>query len=469
MQNFNEREKWGSKLGLILAAAGSAVGLGNIWRFPYLTGENGGSAFIIIYLACVLLIGLSIIIAEWTLGRRANLASSGAYKKFNKSWTFAGSLGVLTAFLILGFYPVVGGWSLAYVFKSVTGLLSSPAIGDEFGKFVGGSVEPLVWMLIYMALNIVIVARGVNKGLEKASKIMMPTLFLLFILVAIRSVTLPGAEAGLNFLFKPNWGAVDGKTFLAALGQAFFSLSLGMGIMITYGSYIPDESKLPSTAGIVTLLDTSVALLSGIAIFPALFAFGMEPTQGAGLVFAVVPAIFAEMGKLGPLFSVIFFTALTLAALTSSMSLLEVVVAYLMDERGASRKKAVIGTGLILVVMNMLASLSMGLLSDFTIFGVVIFDFFDFITDKIFLAIGGILIAVFVGWVMKKEDLVDELTNKGTVKFALFEGWYFLIKFVIPVLILIVAVTGIMSIEQKSLAYFGLAVVAVLAIFSKKL
>lgn len=469
MQNFNEREKWSSKVGLILAAAGSAIGLGNIWRFPYLTGENGGSAFIIIYLACVLLIGVSIMIAEWSLGRRANLASSGAYKKFNKSWTFAGSLGVLTAFLILGFYPVVGGWSLAYVFKSVTGLLSSPSIGDEFGKFVGGSVQPLVWMLIYMAINIIIVARGVNKGLERASKIMMPTLFVLFILVAIRSVTLPGAQAGLNFLFKPDWSAVDGKTFLTALGQAFFSLSLGMGIMVTYGSYIPGDNKIPTSAGIVTLLDTSVALLAGIAIFPALFAFGMEPEQGAGLVFAVVPAIFAEMGKLGPLFSVIFFTALSLAALTSSMSLLEVVVAYLMDERGLTRKKAVVGTGVILVIMNMLASLSMGLLSDFTIFGVVIFDFFDFITDKIFLAIGGMLVAIFVGWVMKKEDLRDELSNKGTVKFALFEGWYFLIKFVIPVLIAIVAVTGIMSIEQKSLAIFGLAVVAVLAIFSKKL
>ena len=469
MQNNGEREKWGSKIGLIFAAAGSAVGLGNIWRFPYLTGENGGSAFIIIYLACVLLIGLSIMVAEWIMGRRANLASAGAFKKYNKNWTFAGTLGVITAFLILGFYPVVGGWSLAYVFKSFTGLLSSPNIGAEFGAFVGGSVQPLVWMLIYMVINIAIVARGVSEGLEKASIIMMPALFVLFILVGIRSVTLPGAEAGLAFLFKPDWSVVSGQTFLAALGQAFFSLSLGMGIMVTYGSYIPKENKIPSSAAIVTLLDTSVALLSGIAIFPALFAFGMEPTQGAGLVFAVVPAIFAEMGALGPVFSVIFFLALTLAALTSSMSLLEVVVAYLMDEKGLDRKKAVVGTGVVLIVMNILASLSMGLLSDFTIFGVVIFDFFDFLTDKVFLAIGGMLVAIFVGWVMKKEDLKDEVTNGGAVKFALFEGWYFLIKFVIPVLIAIVAITGIMSIEQRPLAIFGLGVIAVLAIFSKKL
>lgn len=468
-ESNGQREKWSNKVGLILAAAGSAVGLGNIWRFPYLTGQNGGSAFIIIYLACVLIIGLSIMIAEWTLGRRANLSSAGAYKKYNSNWTFAGTLGVLTAFLILGFYPVVGGWSLAYIFKSITGLLSSAAIGDEFGLFVSSSTEPLVWMGIYLILNIVIVARGVNEGLEKASKVMMPSLFILFIFVAIRSVTLPGAEEGLAFLFKPDWSSVNGQTLLAALGQAFFSLSLGMGIMVTYGSYIPKEEKIASSAAIVTILDTTVALLAGVAIFPGLFAFGMEPTQGAGLVFAVVPAIFAEMGTFGPLISVIFFSALTLAALTSSMSLLEVVVAYLMDEKGMDRKKAVVGTGGILIIMNVLASLSMGALSEYTIFGVIIFDFFDFVTDKIFLAIGGILVAVFVGWVMKKEDLQDEITNGGTLKFALFEAWYFVIKYVIPILIAIVAITGIASLEQTSLAIFGLAVVLLLAIFSKKL
>lgn len=464
-----QREKWSSKIGLIFAAAGSAVGLGNIWRFPYLTGENGGGAFIIIYLVCVFLIGLSIMIAEWTLGRKSNLASAGAYKKHSRNWTFAGVLGVLTAFVILGFYPVVGGWSLAYIFKSITGLLSSPAIGDEFGLFVGSSVEPLIWMAIYLALNVIIVAKGVQKGLEKASKVMMPAVIILFILVGIKGITLAGAGEGLAFLFKPDWSNVGGQTFLAALGQAFFSMSLGMGIMITYGSYISKEESIPGSAAMVTFIDTLVALLAGIAIFPALFAFGMEPTEGAGLVFAVVPAIFAEMGTIGILFSVIFFSAFTLAALTSSMSLIEVVVAYLIDEKGIKRKKAVIGTGIALAIMNILASLSMGLLSDFKIFGVVIFDFFDFITDKIFLAIGGLLVAIFVGWMMKKEDLRAEITNGGKAKFALFEGWYFLIKYVVPILIAIVAIVGIASIEQTSLAIFGIIVIAVLALFSKKL
>ena len=464
-----QREKWSSKIGLIFAAAGSAVGLGNIWRFPYMTGEYGGSAFIIIYLGCVLLIGLSIMIAEWTIGRSSNLESASAFKKVNKNWTFAGFLGVLAAFLILGFYPVVGGWSLAYIFKSVTGLLSSPDIGGEFGAFVSSDLQPLFWMAIYLVINIAIVSKGVSKGIEKASKIMMPAILVLFILVSIRGLTLSGASAGLEYIFKPDWSEVNGQTFLAALGQAFFSMSLGMGIMITYGSYIPKEGKIPNSAALVTLLDTGVALLAAVAIFPALFAFGMEPSDGAGLVFMVLPAVFAEMGTLGPVFSVIFFSALTLAALTSSMSLLEVVVAYLMDEKKLTRKKAVIGTGIILVVMNIISSLSMGLLSDFTIFGVIVFDFFDFITDKVFLAIAGMLSAVFVGWVLKKEDVKKELSNGGTVKFALFEAWYFLVKFVIPIAVAIVALVGITSLEQRSLAIFGVAVVVALGVFSKKL
>ncbi len=469
MDNNMGREKWTSKLGLILAAAGSAVGLGNIWRFPYLTGLHGGSAFIIIYLVCAIVIGMSVMVAEWSLGRRANLASAGAYKKYNKSWTFAGTLGVLTAFLILGFYPVVGGWSLAYMFKSGTGLLAATDFGDVFGGFVGGNFEPLVWMVLYLLLNVVIVARGVTQGIEKASLVMMPVLFILLVIVAVRSVTLPGAQAGLSYLFKPDWSVVSGKTFLDALSQAFFSLSLGMGIMITYGSYIPKSDEIPKNVATVTLIDTGIAILAGVAIFPALFAFGMEPGKGAGLVFMVVPAIFAKMGTLGPIFSIIFFAALTLAALTSSMSLMEAVVAYLMDEKGLARKTAVVGTSAALAVMNILASLSMGLLGDVKIFGAGFFDLFDLITDKVFLAIGGLLVTVFVGWVMNKEDLKDEITNGGSVKFALFEVWHFAVKFIIPLAIAVVVVSGILELPNKSLAVFGLAVIALMAVFSKKL
>ena len=469
-KNQGKRENWGSRFGFLMAAAGSAVGLGNIWRFPYLTGMNGGGAFIIIYLIFALGIGLSIMVAEFAIGRRTGLAAVGAYKSTNKNWTFAGVLGVLSAFFIMGFYPVVGGWALAYVFKSITGLLSNAgAIGDVFGAFIGNPVEPLVWMVIYLAVNVVIVSKGIAGGIEKAGKVLMPTLYILFILIAIRSITLPGAGAGLEFLFKPDFSAVTGKTILDALGQAFFSLSLGMGCMVTYGSYLSKSENLPSNALLVTLLDTSVAILAGIAIFPALFAFGMEPAAGPGLVFVVVPSIFASMGSFGSLFSVIFFVALTVAALTSSVSLLEVVVAYLIDERKMERKKSVNTTAAIMVVTGLLSSLSMGLMSGVKIFGVGFFDLFDILTDKIFLGIGGLLLAVFVGWFVKKEDLKEELTNGGTVKFGLFELWYGLIKYVIPVAIAIVAVVGILAIEQTSLMIFGLGIIVVLAIFSKKL
>lgn len=466
----NKRENWGSRIGFIMAAAGSAVGLGNIWRFPYLTGQNGGGAFILIYLMFVVLIGFSIMLAEFTVGRKTGLAAVGAYKKINRNFTFAGVLGVLSAFFIMGFYPVVGGWATAYILKSFTGLLSNPAaIGDIFGAFITNPVEPLIWMGLFLAINIVIVAKGISGGIEKAGKILMPTLFALLVLIAVRSVTLPGAGAGLDFLFKPDWSVVNGGTFLAALGQAFFSLSLGMGCMITYGSYLSKSENLPSSAMTVSLMDTGVALLAGVAIFPALFAFGMEPAAGPGLVFVVVPQIFAEMGGLGPVFSAIFFIALMVAALTSSVSLLEVVVAYLMDERGWARKKSVYVSGAIMVVTGILSSLSLGVMSGATFLGVGAFDFFDILTDKIFLAIGGLILAIFVGWFMDKNELKEEMTNGGAVKFALFEIWYFLVKFVIPVAIAFVAFFGITGIAQTGLMLFGLAIIAVLAIFSKKL
>lgn len=465
-----KRENWGSRIGFIMAAAGSAVGLGNIWRFPYLLGENGGAAFLLIYLAFVVFIGVNVMIAEFAVGRKSSRAAVGAFKSHSSGWTFAGVIGVLSAFFIMGFYPVVGGWSAAYVVKSVTGLLADPeAIGGAFGAFISGSTQPLVWMLIFMLFNVVIVAKGIAGGIEKAGKVLMPVLFGLLILIAARSLTLPGAAAGLAYMFKPDFSAVTGQTFLAALGQAFFSLSLGMGCMITYGSYLNKKENLANNAALVTGMDLGVALLAGIAMFPAIFAFGMEPAVGPGLVFVVIPSVFAAMGGIGTLLSVVFFVALTVAALTSSVSLMEVAVAYFIDERGMERKKAVYSTATGMSILCVLSSLSMGAMSGVTVLGVGFFDFFDILTDKIFLAIGGLLLAVFVGWFLDKEDLRQELTNGGTIKFGLFEGWYFLIKYVIPVAVAIVAIAGIRSIEQTGLMIFGLLMIAVLAVFSKKL
>ena len=469
-QSGKKREHWGSRFGFIMAAAGSAVGLGNIWRFPYMTGMNGGGSFILIYLFFVFVIGLSIMVAEFAVGRNSGKAAVGAYKSKSRSWTFAGVLGVLSGFLIMGFYPVVGGWSIAYIVKSLTGLLSTPqAIDSTFSGFIGDPVQPLLWMALFLLINVLIVARGVAGGIEKAGKILMPILFGILIVISIRGITLPGASKGLEFLFKPDFSKVTGSTFLAALGQAFFSLSLGMGCMITYGSYLNKDEHLGSNAFIVTAMDTSAALLAGLAIFPALFAFGIEPTHGPGLVFVVVPSIFAAMGAFGPVLSAFFFVALTVAALTSSVSLLEVVVAYLMDEKSMPRKKAVYLSAAVMILMCVMASLSLGAMSGVKFLGVGAFDFFDILTDKIFLAIGGLLLSVFAGWFVKKEDLKAELTNNGTLSFGIFEVWYNLIKYVIPIAIAIVAVAGILSIEQKGLMIFGLGVIFVLGLFSKKL
>ncbi len=465
-----KRENWGSRFGFLMAAAGSAVGLGNIWRFPYLTGMNGGGAFIFIYLGCVALIGLCIMTAEFAVGRRSGLAAVGAYKKVSDKWTFAGALGVLSGFFIMGFYPVVGGWAMAYIAKSFTGLLAVPeAIGDAFGAFIGAPVEPLVWMVIYLVINVLIVARGIQSGIEAAGKVMMPLLYVILAAIIFRTAALPGAGEGFKFLFTPDFSKVTGQTFLAALGQAFFSLSLGMGCMITYGSYLSKDEKLPQNALIVTTMDTSVALLAAVAIFPALASLGIEPTAGPGLVFIVLPQIFAQMGGLGPIFSALFFLLLFIAALTSSVSLLEVVVAYLIDQHRMERKKAVYITSAIMAVMCILSSLSMGVMSGVKLFGVGFFDFFDILTDKIFLAIGGGLLAICVGWFMKKEDLKDELTNGGTISFPAFELWYNLTKYVIPVIIAWIAFAGITAIAQKGLMIFGILVIIVLAIFSKKL
>ncbi|MCC5912662.1 MAG: sodium-dependent transporter [Clostridiaceae bacterium] len=467
-----KRENWGSKIGFIMAAAGSAVGLGNIWRFPYLLGENGGAAFLLIYLVFVVFIGISIMIAEFAVGRKSNRAAVGAFKSQSGGWTFAGVIGVLSAFFIMGFYPVVGGWSMSYIVKSFTGLLGNPeAIGGTFGAFITGSTQPLIWMLAFLVLNVLIVAKGIAGGIEKAAKLLMPVLFGLLVLIAFRSLTLTGAAAGLSYMFKPDFSAVTGQTWLAALGQAFFSLSLGMGCMITYGSYLNKKEDLVSNAVLVTGMDVGVALLAGLAMFPAIFAMGMEPDVGPGLVFVVIPSVFAAMGSIGTLLSIIFFIALTVAALTSSVSLMEVAVAYFIDEKGVERKKAVYGVSSAMGVLCVLSSLSLGAMAGFTIpgLGVGFFDLFDYITDKIFLSIGGLLLAIFVGWFLDKEELRQELTNGGTIQFGLFEAWHALIKYVIPVAIAIVAVAGIASIEQTGLMVFGLLIIVVLAVFSKKL
>ncbi|MEH0689585.1 sodium-dependent transporter [Vibrio cholerae] len=467
------RDTWGSKLGFIMAAAGSAVGLGNIWKFPYTAGESGGGAFVAIYLVFVIFIGFSVMLTEFAVGRKTGLSAVGAFKSTDRRWAFTGVLGVFSGLLIMGFYPVVGGWALAYIFKVGGGLLSTPdAIGSSFGGFISNPVEPLAWMLVYLALNVMIVIKGISGGIEKAGKILMPLLFTILIIVAVKGLSLPGASAGLEFLFSPDFSKVDSGVVLAALGQAFFSLSLGMGCMITYGSYLKRKENLVQNTAFVTAMDTGVAILAGVAMFPAMFAFGMEPAAGPGLVFVVVPQLFAEMGGVvGLLLALAFFVGLTVAALTSSVSLLEVVVSYLIDEKGMKRSTAVLSASSVMAVLCVIASLSLGGVGP-TLFDTGAFDIFDLLTDKIFLAVGGLLICIFAGWRLNRDDLKKEITNDGEVSFPLFGLWYNLVKFVIPVAIAIVAFMGIKSgfdSGKGEIMLLGIGIIALAGIFSKKL
>ncbi|ADU29170.1 sodium-dependent transporter [Evansella cellulosilytica] len=440
------REQWNSRLGFILAAMGSAVGLGNIWRFSYVTGENGGAAFLLIYLLCILLIGLPIIMAEFTIGRRAQSDAVGSFEKLapGKPWVLAGILGVASAFIILSFYGVVAGWSVFYFVQYlIGGLNASPADGFDgfFVGFISNSWQPLIWQFLFMAFTIGIVFVGVKKGIERANKILMPLLAILVIVLAGYSMTLGGAQDALAFLFSPDWSVLgDLDVYLAALGQAFFSLSLGMGALITYGSYLKKEHKLPGAAASVATLDTLFAVIAGLMIFPAVFAFGIDPGSGAGLAFITLPGIFDNMA-LGQMYGILFFFLLSAAALSSAVSLLEVAVAYFIRKFDWSRKKASLIIGGLIFLLGVPASLGNGVLGGVSFFGQPdLIDSYDFLASNIFLPLGGLIIALFVGWGWKKAEVLKESDFGNT---GLGNTWIFLLRIVAPALILIVFITGL--------------------------
>ncbi|WP_416151598.1 sodium-dependent transporter [Salipaludibacillus sp. HK11] len=439
------REQWGSRLGFILAAMGSAVGLGNIWRFAYVTGESGGAAFLLIYILCILAIGVPILMAEFTIGRRAQSDVVGSFETLapGKPWVLAGILGVASAFIILSFYSVVAGWSLHYFVQYFTG---GPSLGTEggyggyFGEFITSPLQPLIWQFIFMAFTVGIVYVGVKKGIEKSNKILMPLLAVLVIVLAGYSMTLGGTREALNFLFSPDWSSLrDPEVYLAALGQAFFSLSLGMGALITYGSYLSKDHKLPGAAVSVASLDTVFAIIAGLMIFPAVFAFGIAPDDGPGLVFVTLPEIFDNMTG-GVLFGLAFFFLLSAAALSSGVSLLEVAVAYFMRKFQWSRQKAAIFIGFIIFILGIPSSLGMGILSDVVIFGRDIFDTMDFIASNVFLPIGGLIIALFVGWGWNKAEVLDASDFGNT---PIGNIWIFILRFFAPVAIFLIFLSAI--------------------------
>jgi NSS family neurotransmitter:Na+ symporter len=441
----HSRGTWSSRLGFILAAAGSAIGLGNIWRYPYVTGQNGGAAFVLLYLACVFIIALPVLIAELSLGRKTTLNPVGAFKALSSSrfWPFVGYLGVATGVGILSFYLVIAGWTLGYIVKEITNQIGG------FGAFVNDPINEIGYFAAFLALTVFVVLGGVEKGIERWSKFLMPALFLLLIGLILYNLTLEGAAAGVEFYLKPDFSKITGSTALAALGQAFFSLSLGMGTMITYGSYISKNEHIPLSATAVALFDTAIALLAGLMIFPALFSVGMEPTQGPALVFNVLPNVFSQMPG-GQFIGIAFFVLLAIAALTSTVSLLEVPVAFLVDEKKWSRKKAVWVIALITFLLGLPSALSQGTvswLSTVSFLGQTSFlDIMSFLFSDLSLPIGGFFIAVFVGWVWGVEKAYEEaLLNVSPTVATLMALWGILIRYVCPLLILLVLIFKIIG------------------------
>lgn len=449
MANINNspREGFGSKIGIIAAAAGSAVGLGNIWRFPYVAGENGGGAFLLIYLGFILAIGFPVMLAELTIGRRAQLNAFGSFKKLapNRPWYLVGLMGIVTAFMILGFYSTIAGWTLEYLIQAIGNDFSgksTDALKSSFESFQSSTFRPLLWQMVFMFLTGYIVFSGVKQGIEKYTKILMPMLLLLIVVMSIRSLTLPGAEGGLNFLFKPDFSKITWSVVLDALGQAAFSLSIGMGTLITYGSYIKKKNNLPAIALQVTAADTLIAILAGVMIFPAVFAFNIDPAEGFGLVFIVLPNIFEQLAG-GYFFSIVFFVLLAIAALTSTVSVLEVVVAYFSEELKMSRKRATIIASVSISVVGVFATLSFGSLSNFLIFKKTIFGWFDYLSANILLPLGALLIVLFVGWFMGKKNVRDEITSGGTFGGRLIPLFMIIVRVVAPLAIAVVFLYGL--------------------------
>ncbi len=442
-KNTSNRGQWASNIGFILAAAGSAVGLGNIWKFPYLAGANGGGAFVVIYLVMIVIIGFVIMLGEMAIGRNTHLSSVGAYKKLSEKWAFVGFIGVVVGFCILAFYSVIGGWVLNYIGKYLIGGISGAEAGNYFSGFIASTTQPIVWHLVFMVLCCVIVLKGIAGGIEKASKFMMPALFILLVIIAIRSVTLDGAMEGIKFFLKPDFSKVTIGTVMAALGQAFFSLSLGMGAIITYGSYLGKIENLEKNAIIIPAIDTAVALLSGFAVLPAVFAFGFEPGAGPSLMFITLPSVFDSM-PFGQFFGILFFILVLFAALTSAISLLEVVVAFVIDTFKIERKKTTIIISTILFFIGIPCSLANGpVMKDVLIFGYNFFDFMSFLAENLLMPLGGLLMCIFIGYVWGVDNISDEISCNGKYRFRSKPFFVIMIKYIAPVLIFIIWLNAI--------------------------
>lgn len=464
MSHTTERANFGSRLGVILATAGSAVGLGNVWRFPYMTGQNGGAAFILIYLGCVLLLGIPCMLSEFIIGRHGAANTSRVYSNatldhnaqlaqrgladhwltFRRLFPkFIGLLGILTGFLITSYYAVVSGWCLQYIYASAAGQLQGDTayVTQYFQEFSASPLRPVFWTVAILLITHLVICRGVRGGIERASKLLMPTLFLLLLVIVVASCLLPGAREGIEFLFKPDFSRVDSGVFLGALGQSFYSLSIGMGCLATYASYYSRQTNLLSSAVQISFVDSLIAILAGLMIFPAAFSVGVSPDSGASLVFITLPNVFnqafAAMPALGYVVALFFYALLSLAALTSLMSLHEVSTAFFHEEFHLTRSRAALIVTVLCSIIGACCSLSLGAVEGITLFGRPLFDVFDFVTGQIFLPVGGFLTCLFLGWMVPRRLVRDEFTNEGTVwtHSWIFTTFLFLIRYVCPLAI----------------------------------
>lgn len=444
---MKERALFATKIGVIAATVGSAVGLGNFWRFPYEAGTHGGGAFLLVYLGCVLLIGIPVMCAEFIIGRGTHKNISGALKQLlpgTKYYRFS-FIGITASILILSFYSVVAGWTMEYALQALLGNLSasdSAAYSERFNQFCSSNWRPLMWTLIFLFVNAMIILRGVQKGIERISNILLPLLFLMLVAFAVNSLSLPGAADGLRFLFSPDFSQITPSVILGAMGQAFFSLSLGLSCLLVYSSYFSDSTKLVRSASIIAVLDTVVAVMSGVVIFPAVFSFGAEPSQGPKLVFEVLPSIFAMMPG-GYLWAVLLFVLLFFASITSSISMSEISIAYFTEEFSMSRTRATCTLTVIAVVLGACCALSFGMLSDFTIAGMTVFDLFDFVSSNVLLPIGGFLFSIYVGWILDRKMVKNQLTNGGKIKVYSYRLIIFSMRWVAPIAILLIFLCGL--------------------------
>ena len=450
--NVARRGAFTTTLGAVIATLGSAVGLGNIWKFPYVTGENGGAAFLMVYVACTLLVGLPVMIAEIALGRKARANAITTMERLSNNrkqpWWLIGALGAAAAFVIMAFYTEVAGWVYAYVFKAIGGWIlttNSEVTAKIFSDLVSNPFQSLVWQWVVLILMSIIIFMGVTKGIERATKFMIPSLFVMVLIVAGRSLTLDSAATaqGLDFLFKPDFSKITSEAVLVAMGLAFFKLSVGMGCMITYGSYWQADQNIPMKTILIMFSDLIVSLLAGLAIFPAAYAFGFEPTAGPSLLFITIPAIFASM-PLGQVFMVLFFILTAFAANGAMLSLIEVPVAFLSERYNFSRLKATLLTAGLLAVIGSTAALSGSTLANFKPFGKTMFDLFDYLSSNIMLPVGGFFIAIFVGWVWGRKNGEAELSNQGALQNkTLISAFYFVLRYITPILVAIILLSGL--------------------------